>query len=114
MVNCYLTGQETTIEQVQITDLENAAYLPKGRCIKGMLAGNDNWRIPEAHFKAEINKPTDMFSFGIVVSASTRSGNRLADVPHQCIYALLGRVIFGPDDDFQRHLAQGALPALIR
>jgi serine/threonine protein kinase len=27
---------------------------------------------------------------------------------------VLGRVIFGPDDDFQKHQAQGALPALIR
>ena len=31
MVNRYYTGQETTIEQVQIVDLENAACLPKGR-----------------------------------------------------------------------------------
>jgi hypothetical protein len=71
MVNCYHTGQETTVEQVQIADLENAAYLPKGRCVKGMLAGNDNWRSPEAHFKARLNKPADMFSFGIVVSSFT-------------------------------------------
>jgi serine/threonine protein kinase len=55
-----------------------------------------------------------MFSFGIVVSASSLSENRLADVLLQCIYALLGRVIFSPDDDFEKHLAQGALPALIR
>ncbi len=68
MVNYRHVGQETIIEQVQITDLENAAYLPKGRCIKGMLAGNDNWRSPEAHFKGELNKPSDMFSFGAVVS----------------------------------------------
>lgn len=27
---------------------------------------------------------------------------------------MLGRVIFGPDDDFHKHEAQGALPALIR
>ncbi|KFY43408.1 hypothetical protein V494_02007 [Pseudogymnoascus sp. VKM F-4513 (FW-928)] len=97
MVTCNYTNQETTIEQVQVTDLENAAHLPKGRCIKGMLAGNDNWRSPEAHFKGELNKPTDMFSFGIM-----------------CIYAVLGRVILGPDDDFQKHVAQGALPYLIR
>jgi serine/threonine protein kinase len=32
----------------------------------------------------------------------------------QCIYAVLGRVVFGPDDDFEKHQAQGALPALIR
>ena len=68
MVNCRHVGQETIVEHVQITDLENAAYLPKGRCIKGMLAGNDNWRSPEAHFKGELNKPSDIFSFGAVVS----------------------------------------------
>lgn len=27
---------------------------------------------------------------------------------------MLGRVVFGPDDDFQKHESQGALPALIR
>ena len=70
MVNYHHVGQETIVEQVQITDLENAAHLPKGRCIKGMLAGNDNWRSPEGHFKGELNKPSDMFSFGAVVSGS--------------------------------------------
>lgn len=34
--------------------------------------------------------------------------------PPQCIYAMLGRVIFGPDDDFRTHELQDALPALIR
>ncbi|KAI9651647.1 MAG: hypothetical protein M1831_000550 [Alyxoria varia] len=97
MANCRHLGPETVIQQVQIIDLENAAYLPRGRCIKGMLAGNDNWRSPEAHFKGELNKASDMFSFGAV-----------------CIYAVLGRVVFGPDDDFSKHQAQGALPALVR
>ncbi|EER25435.1 Protein kinase domain containing protein [Coccidioides posadasii C735 delta SOWgp] len=105
MVNCRTAGNRgdressdaTIVKQVQVTDLENAAYLPKGRCIKGMLAGNDNWRSPEAHFRGELNKPTDMFSFGVV-----------------CIYSELGRVIFGPDDDFKKHEAQGALPSMIR
>lgn len=32
---------------------------------------------------------------------------------YQCIYAILGPVIFGPDDDFRKHEAQGVLPALI-
>ncbi|KAK1150266.1 hypothetical protein N8T08_000168 [Aspergillus melleus] len=66
------------------------------QCIKGMLAGNDNWRRPEAHFKGELNKPTDMFAFGTVVNA------------------VLGRVIFGPDNNFWQHQAQGALPRFIR
>ena len=81
MVNCRHVGQETIVEQAQITDLENAAYLPKGRCIKGMLAGNDNWRSPEAHFKGELNKPSDIFSFGVVVSVFTWIENLLADMP---------------------------------
>ncbi|KAE8162678.1 putative calcium/calmodulin dependent protein kinase [Aspergillus tamarii] len=97
LVNCQHGEKESIVGNAQIIDLENAAYLPKGRCIKGMLAGNDNWRSPEAHFRGELNKPTDMFAFGIV-----------------CIYAFLGRVIFGPDDDFRLHQEQGALPALIR
>jgi hypothetical protein len=67
MVNHRGTGPETTIKQVQIIDLENAAYLSKGRCIKGMLPGNDSWRSPEGHFKGELNKPADIFSFAAVV-----------------------------------------------
>lgn len=50
-----------------LSDLENAAHLPNGRCIKGMLAGSDVWRSVEAHLKGELSKLTDMFSFGLVV-----------------------------------------------
>ncbi|PKX93466.1 putative calcium/calmodulin dependent protein kinase [Aspergillus novofumigatus IBT 16806] len=97
LVGCRQDEQGLIIEDIQIIDFENAAYIPKGRCIKGMLAGNDNWRSPEAHFKGELNKPTDIFSFGIV-----------------CIYAVLGHVILGPDDDFRTHEMQGVFPAIIR
>lgn len=68
MVN--IRPEDSVIDQIQIIDIENAAYLPKGRCIKGMLAGNDNWRSPEGHFKGELNKPSDIYSFGAVVSRS--------------------------------------------
>lgn len=81
MVNCCHLNHETIVQQVQITDLENAVYLPPGRCIKGMLAGNDNWRSPEAHFKGELNKPSDVFSFGIVVSELEEKEVLLADFP---------------------------------
>ena len=81
MVSFCWNDRDTIVEQVQITDLENAAYLPKDRCIKGMLADNDNWRSPEAHFKAELNKPTDIFSFGIVVCAFILFDNPLTHVP---------------------------------
>ncbi|KAF2427263.1 serine/threonine protein kinase [Tothia fuscella] len=65
--------------------------------IKGMLPGNDNWRSPEAHVRGELNKPTDMFFFGAV-----------------CIYSVLGSVIFGPDEDFEKHAAHEVLPIFIR
>ncbi|KAI5373356.1 hypothetical protein J4E82_008001 [Alternaria postmessia] len=97
LVDCRNVDRDVVVEQVQISDLENAAYLPKPRCIKGMLAGNDDWRCPEGHLKGELNKPSDSYSFGLV-----------------CIYAVLGRVILGRDDDFRLHVSKGALPALIR
>ncbi|KAF1999125.1 putative calcium/calmodulin dependent protein kinase [Amniculicola lignicola CBS 123094] len=97
MVNYHQEGQDVEIERVQIIDLENAAYLPKGRCIKGMLPGNDNWRSPEGHLRGELNKPADIYSFGAV-----------------CIYTMLGHIIFGPDADLEKHKAAGALPEMIR
>jgi serine/threonine protein kinase len=71
MADYHGEGERMVIEKVQLSDLENAGYLPKGRCIKGMLAGNDNWRSPEAHLKGELNKPTDLFSFGTIVSSQS-------------------------------------------
>ena len=62
------SGVDTSIEIVQLADLENAAYLPPGRCIKGMLPGNENWRSPEGYLKGELNKPADMFAFGLMVT----------------------------------------------
>lgn len=81
MVDCHFNAdEEVLIERVQVTDLENAAYIPRGRCIKGMLAGNDLGRSPEAHFRGEINNPTDLFSFSVVVGTvappETQSSNR--------------------------------------
>lgn len=71
MTNCNRKGQGIVVEKVQLTDLENAAYLPEGKCVKGMLAGNDDWRSPEAHFKGRLSKPSDVYSFGLVVSISS-------------------------------------------
>ncbi|KAF2272284.1 uncharacterized protein EI97DRAFT_485056 [Westerdykella ornata] len=96
LVNCHNINGETIMEQAQVADIEDAAYLPIDRCIKGMLLGNDNWRGPEAHFCGELNRPADIFAFGAV-----------------CIYAMLGRVIFGVDDDFRKHQAQGVEPDFI-
>ncbi|KLJ12497.1 hypothetical protein EMPG_12490 [Blastomyces silverae] len=47
------------------------------------------WRSPEGHFKGELNKPSDIFSFAAV-----------------CLYAMLGQIIFGDDEDLRKHASQ--------
>ena len=36
-----------------------------------LLVGNQMWRSPEAYVSGRVNTPSDMFSFGIVVSCQT-------------------------------------------
>ncbi len=55
------------LEQVQLAD-EDAAYVPPGSNIVGKYVGNWMWRSPEAHAQSHVNKPSDIFSFGVVVS----------------------------------------------
>lgn len=106
MVDRQHKGHDTVIEQVKLTDLENVAYLPKGRCIKGMLAGNDNWRSPEAHFKGELNKPTDMFSFGLVVSATDFEQTGSADL--HSVYTLYSDVSYADQTKTSRSMNRKA------
>ena len=68
MIDYSLEDAGAIVTHVQLTDFETARYLPDDRYIKGMLAGNDNWRSPEAHCRGALNKSTDAFSFGLVVS----------------------------------------------
>lgn len=56
------------IMQVQLTDIEDAAHVPPGCDILGKEVGNEMWRSPEAHAQGRVNRPSDMFSFGVVVS----------------------------------------------
>jgi len=56
------------IEQVQLADIEDAAYVPPGCDIVGKQVGNCLWRSPEAHTQGRVNKPSDILSFGVVVS----------------------------------------------
>ncbi|KAK7177848.1 NB-ARC and TPR domain protein [Paraphaeosphaeria sporulosa] len=66
---------------------------------------------PEEHFKGELNIPSDLYSFGLVVRAQSEQRCFIANIS---IYAVLGRVILWPDDDFKLHESKGALPAFIR
>ncbi|KAI0542118.1 kinase-like domain-containing protein [Xylaria digitata] len=56
----------TVVEQVQLADLEDSAHVPPTYDIIGKQAGNWMWRSPEAHASGPVNKPSDMFSFGVV------------------------------------------------
>lgn len=56
------------ITQVQLTDIEDSALVPPGCDILDKQVGNWMWRSPEAHTQGRVNKPSDMFSFGVVVS----------------------------------------------
>lgn len=122
LLNYHHANRDIFVTRVQLSDLENAAYFPKPRCVKGMLPGNSNRRSPEGHFKGELNKPSDMYSFGLVVSANLvleilnqPSPNDYLLTKHmQCIYTLLSLPIFSPDDDFAHHASDGVLPTLIR
>jgi serine/threonine protein kinase len=62
------TGDEITVEQVKVADIENAAYVPENYAIGGRQVGNWMWRSPEAHASAQVDTPSDIFSFGLVVS----------------------------------------------
>ncbi len=56
------------IDQVQLADLEDSAHVPLNCNIVGKQAGNWMWRSPEAHASGKVNRPADMFSFGVVVT----------------------------------------------
>lgn len=56
------------VDQVQIADLESATELPEEECIHGVQLGNPMWCSPEAYAADKVDTPTDIFSFGIVVS----------------------------------------------
>lgn len=56
------------IERAQVGDLEDAAHIPPGSHMVGKQAGNWMWRSPEAHAQGPVNKPSDIFSFALVVS----------------------------------------------
>ena len=45
-------GDGIIIEQVQIADIKDTAYVPDGYIIEGTQRGNWMWRSPEAHVAA--------------------------------------------------------------
>lgn len=82
------------LEQVQLADLENAHHLHPGWFCKWKTLGDWMWRSPEANAAGPMQKPSDMFAFGIVVSRHPTtlysSSSKLTINHPQCIYAMTG------------------------
>ncbi|QSS54054.1 calcium/calmodulin dependent protein kinase [Histoplasma capsulatum var. duboisii H88] len=57
---------EIAITRVQLADIEDSAVVPPNCDILRKAVGNWMWRSPEAHAETRVNKPSDIFSFGIV------------------------------------------------
>lgn len=60
---------EVDISRVNLADPGSAAKVKNGEHITGIQVGNVMWRSPEAQAGIGITKASDVFSFGIVVSA---------------------------------------------
>lgn len=60
--------ENVVVKSVRLADLEDAAYVTPGSAIVGSQVGNQLWRSPEAHAQGAVSLPSDIFSFGIVVS----------------------------------------------
>lgn len=67
-VDCDLVDGTIKVERAQIGDLEMGSMIPPGLNVRGARLGNPMWRSPESHAAARINTPSDVFSFGLVVS----------------------------------------------
>jgi serine/threonine protein kinase len=73
MVDYHETDNGVVVDRVQLSDLEDATHIPPAQALQGLQVGNHWWRSPEAHVKGAIGKPTDIFSFAIVVSFAMNS-----------------------------------------
>ena len=68
MLNWSLDGNgQFKIERVALGDLDCALKL-KGEMLLDYRIGNVMWRSPEGQTRKGIGKPSEVFSFGLVVS----------------------------------------------
>lgn len=91
------TEDGITVEQVQVADIESGAYVPKGSVIQGRQLGNWMWRSPEAHMFGPMNKSTDMFSFGLLVSLTLPQALLYLTFGPQSIFAMTKEILLAVD-----------------
>lgn len=66
MINYLEESDGFVIQDVKLSDLEDAVLLEPGTAIEGATLGNKLWRSPESWTGAVQEHPSDIFSFGIV------------------------------------------------
>ncbi|TIC93992.1 Mitogen-activated protein kinase mpkC [Colletotrichum higginsianum] len=77
-----VAGDDITVRNVQVSDLEDAMVIPPGKNLRDCLRGNQLWRSPESWARARQNTPSDIYSFGVVI-----------------IYVMLNEMVFRVRDE---------------
>lgn len=95
------------IERVVLSDLDCALKL-KGEKLLNHRIGNFMWRSPEGQIGKGIGKPSEVFSFGLVVSELYPGKKTLAKHYIQCLYTITGVETLHPD--FEQLKKEGTEP----
>jgi hypothetical protein len=66
---------QLTLSKVQLAHSVNTVYLPRGSNIVGRQIGPLEWRSPESAVLAAVNKPSDIFSFALLVRQPVTNQN---------------------------------------
>jgi serine/threonine protein kinase len=107
MVNWYEDqAGRLKVTRVALADLDHAAKL-ESRSEFDVRIGNVMWRSPEAQVGRGVGKPSDVFSYGLLVREMPPAG-RSALIAEQCLYVITGIETMHPD--FGRLRAKGIAP----
>lgn len=90
-----------------MSDLDCALRL-EGEKLLNYRMGNVMWRSPEGQVGKGIGKPSEVFSFGLVVSEFCFGKKVIADVYQQCLYTITGVETLHPD--FEQLKKEGTEP----
>lgn len=95
------------IERVVLSDLD-CALKQKGEKFLVHRMGNVMWRSPEGQIGKGIGKPSEVFSFGLVVSELCLGMKDMAQLCLQCLYTVTGVETLHPD--FEQLKKEGTEP----
>lgn len=84
--------------RVVLSDLDSASKLENGKLVNYRI-GNVMWRSPEAQVGKGVGEPSEVFSFGLLVSESSFVGKGVTKRYLQCLYIITGIEWLHPDFD---------------